>query len=539
MRRAHEVTRPADRHRAAPAVLAAMVALTALPGGTVAQDAEHPGKPVYDRWCAACHGVDGDGQGASAAWMLPRPRDFTGALYQIRTTPSGALPTDADILKVIDEGMPGTAMPGWESHLSRADRDALVGYLKTFSRFFEMEDAPPPIEVSGAPGMSEEAIADGRRLYDEIECWKCHGEVGRGDGASAPTQTDDAGHPIRPADLSENWLFNGGGSVEAIYTRLRTGLDGTPMPSFSDLVDGGVITDEELWHLAMYVRSLSPEEEPEVRDVIRAALVDGALPSSLDDEAWAAAERSYIPLVGQIIVEPRWFAPTVDGVWVEALHDGEEVVLRLTWNDPSESPDPRWADWQALVASHVEPAPDAEGSAPDALAIQFPATLPDGRELPFFLGGDGREPVYLWRWQSDRDGIEEALGRGLDQVEALPAVEAAPVASAAFDRGQWRLMVRRALVSGDPERRTTMADGTAIPIAFFARDGSNGETGTRGSVSSWYYLWLDRPVPMTVYAVPIAAAVLTALLGLLVVSRAQRAERERPRTETETLLEGA
>src|SRR5687768_5271762 len=94
------------------------------------------GKAVYDRWCAGCHGADGKGVGPGAARMLPRPRDFTRAQYQIRTTASGELPTDADIRRIIDFGMPGTAMPGWEEILTENERDELVTYLKSFSRFF-------------------------------------------------------------------------------------------------------------------------------------------------------------------------------------------------------------------------------------------------------------------------------------------------------------------------------------------------------------------------------------------------------------------
>src|SRR2546429_6997577 len=37
-------------------------------------------------------------------------------------------------------------------------------------------------------------------------------------------------------------------------------------------------SDEQLWRLAQYVRSLSPAETPEVRDVIHAAQIAGALP---------------------------------------------------------------------------------------------------------------------------------------------------------------------------------------------------------------------------------------------------------------------
>lgn len=524
--------------RGAFALLALLVGL-AGPGAAArvaAQEGDHPGKPVYDRWCAGCHGVEGDGQGPAAAWMLPRPRDFTEAQYQIRTTPSGALPTDADILRVINEGMPGTSMPGWEARLSTRQREDLVDYLKSFSRFFEFEDAPAPIEVGGTPGMSDEAIENGRRIYQEIECWKCHGDGGRGDGTSAPTQTDAAGYPIRPADLTEGWLFNGGGSAEAIYTRLRTGLDGTPMPSFSDLVDAGVISNDDLWDLALYVRSLSPETEPEVRDVIRASLAEGELPASIDDEAWTDVPRSYVPLVGQIIVESRWFAPAVDGVWVQAVHDHDQLVMRLTWNDPSQSPDSAWADWRALIAEYVEPPPDDAGPAADGLTVQLPASMPDGRELPYFLGGTPRDPVHLLEWRSDGT-LREALGRGLDRVEPLPG-PTSTTGSAAFDRGQWRLMVRRPLATGD-DQRLDLPTGTAIPVAFFAQDGSSGETGHRGSVSAWYFLYLDTPVPSTVYTLPITATILTAGLGLLVVARARRTERRAAGPESDTTLKGA
>ena len=41
------------------------------------------GKAVYVKWCAGCHGDGGAGDGAAAAHMLPRPRNFTGAIYKI------------------------------------------------------------------------------------------------------------------------------------------------------------------------------------------------------------------------------------------------------------------------------------------------------------------------------------------------------------------------------------------------------------------------------------------------------------------------
>jgi mono/diheme cytochrome c family protein len=368
------------------------------PATSGAQTAPPPsrGQQLYVKWCAGCHGVEGRGDGPAAERMMPKPRDFTQALYQIRTTPSGALPTDADILHVIDNGMPGTAMPGWGKKLSSAERRELLPVLKSFSRFFETEPVPEPYRIGRPPGVSAEGLAEGRRIYEEIECWKCHGEAGRGDGTSSPTLRDDADDPIRAADLSESWNFNGGGSVEAIFTRLRSGLDGTPMPTFSDLIDSNVLTEEQLWRLAQYVRSLAPERPPTVREVLRAVRVEGPLPASPDDSAWNGVERFYFPLVGQIIVPTRWFTPRVDGVFVQAMHNGEELALRLVWHDPSRSPDPAWLEWQTAVLqtlyADAESTPTA-GPRPDAFAVQFPPRIPEGTQRPYFLMGDATDPV--------------------------------------------------------------------------------------------------------------------------------------------------
>ncbi len=246
------------------------------------------GKQVYVKWCAGCHGETGDGKGDAAQMMLPRPRDFTGAVYKIRSTASGALPTDADLERSVDDGLFGTAMPAWKTRLSDSDRHNVIAYIKTFSAFFtDTTQRPVPLQFSSEPsgGTSPEALKIGRQFYDSIQCWKCHGHDGRGDGPSAPTLHDDPGQPIFAADLHQNWRFRGGPTTEDIYHRLRTGVDGTPMPSFSDLVDKKFLTDEQLWRIAQYVRSLGPVKAPEVRDVIHAPLVQ-SLPLSPDDTAW-------------------------------------------------------------------------------------------------------------------------------------------------------------------------------------------------------------------------------------------------------------
>ena len=499
-----------------------------LPASPFPQDTV-AGKVVYVKWCAGCHGDTGAGDGPAAHYMLPRPRDFTGAVFKIRSTASGQLPTDADVMRAIDLGLPGTAMPEWNTRLSDRERRDVMAYIKTFSAFFaDTTQRPTPLQFGSAPGgaTSPEALRIGRQFYDSLACRKCHGDQGRGNGPSAPTLHDDAGFPIFAADLSQNWRFRGGGSVEDIYHRLRTGVDGTPMPSFSDLIDQKFLTDEQLWRLAQYVHSLSPEQPPDVRDVIHATQLAGPLPSSPNDSGWSRIDRYWLPLVGQVIHKPRWFTPAVSGVWVRAAHDDKTLVLQISWDDRSQSPDSSWLEFTGRVLETVagdDSTPPTVAPWSDRLAVQFPLAIPEGAnamERPYFLMGSANQPVYQWRWTSGADGGAVAgLARGLDRFDAV----AVPLqAQAVYDQGQWHVVFSRSLATADTSNQLQFRTGRAIPVAFFAWDGSNGESGSRMAVSTWYFLSLDTPTPPRVFITPVLAMVVTLGLGWTVVRRAQR-----------------
>jgi cbb3-type cytochrome c oxidase subunit III len=490
----------------------------ALPAALHAQN----GKAVYDKWCSGCHGDTGAGDGFGSKAMLPRPRDFTKGVYKIRTTASGEIPTDDDLRHIIEVGMPGTAMPEWKSRLSDAEIGAVVQYIKSFSNFFKSTQGKA-LAIGKPPGGS--GVEEGRAVFQKLECFKCHGAAGRGDGKSAPTLKDDYGNPIRAADLSESWKFRGGSTVPEIYTRLRTGLDGTPMPSFQEAIENKLITDEQLWRIAQYVRSLSPDEAPEPREVVRAAIAT-SLPATADAPAWQSVERFWIPLVGQVIDKPRWFAPTVDGVWVQALHDGRSLALRVTWDDPSRSPDPAWDEWLGRVSKTLT---DVDGAlatqqATDRLVVEWAKSPNDESERPYFLGGDTRRPAYVWRWTNEPARVEEGSQTGLGKFTALPTSRVTQ--NARHVDGQWQVVFTRPLASSDTTQAPAFTTGHAIPMAFFAADGSDGEDDVRGAVSTWYAVYLAVPTPTRVFVAPIATIVLSAGLGMLLVTRAQRREHE-------------
>jgi len=213
------------------------------------------GKQVYERRCAGCHGVKGDGNGPAATFLDPRPRDFTLGSFKFRTTPSGSLPTDGDLYRTLTRGVRWTAMPTWHE-LPEQDRITVIAYIKTFSPRWKEEKPEPPIVIGEPPAPGPELLERGKQLYAKAKCFQCHGEGGKGDGPSAGELVDDLKFPIRPTDFTRG-QFKGGGDVRDIFRTMTTGLDGTPMPSFADSM-----TDEERWAISYHVLSFSAFNDP-------------------------------------------------------------------------------------------------------------------------------------------------------------------------------------------------------------------------------------------------------------------------------------
>src|SRR6266550_3585454 len=126
---------------------------------------------------------------------------------------------------------------------------------------------------------------------------------------------------------------------------------------------------------------------------------------------------------------------------------------------------------------------------------------------------DGRRRRFQSRTQGG------ALARGIERFDTLPG---APAGEATYEHGEWRLVLTRALATPDTANEVQLEAGRAIPMAFFAWDGSSGEHGSRMAVSTWYFLALDRPTPPGVFISPVLAMLVTLGLGLVVVRRAQR-----------------
>ena len=532
-----------------------------------APEASEEGKRVYEKSCAHCHGTEGRGDGSAAENLLPRPRDFTRGLYKIRSTETGQVPTDQDLFDIITEGMPGTSMPGWETSLSANERWEVVAYIKTFYDGFKENTAPRQIDLSGKIAYAEQSIETGKALYTELGCVECHGNVGRGDGTSAPTLTDEWGFQTWPANLAQGWTFRGGSETEDIFKRFIGGIAGSPMPAFEgdsflhfgltseeskrltelenkdemteaedeesaafyEKMDAAVdialrITEgetlnaadrqsfnnamkvvyEKSWHLANYVKSLSPEKRPEPaigNNALRSQYIGGELPT-LGDAAWETLKASYFPLVGQVILEPRQFNPTIDSVNVKSFYNDNEVAFLFTWDD----------------RTHTTASEDEETGKmlEDAVAIQFPVKVPQGPTAPkpYFLWG-GRLPVYLWYWKASApEQVTELTAKGISNAE-VQAVQSNLQAEGTYTDGQYNLWVKRALKTDD-KKDLQLEPGVFVPIAFSAWDGANGDVEAKRVISSWYTFVLE-PVPSSrrfIYPPLVALLSVGALFGL-------------------------
>jgi len=526
------------------------------------------GKAVYFRKCVWCHGPDGAGDGPSAVRLATKPRNFNQGTFKIRHTASGDLPTDEDLFLTVTNGLPGSVMPPWGEILSVEERKNVVAFVKNVlvkdRNFNDPDETFTVIDYGKQIESSPESIAKGKEIFmTKAKCVECHGVEGRGNGNL--TQRDDWGFPIFPADLTKPWNLRGNRrdpyNARNIFREISTGLNGTPMPSFVD-----ALTEEERWHVANFVMSLSPKypidketSKPQIQFVIKGRFSPGGdLPADPADPLWEALQPQYVGMASQIIQPPRHFLRTVDDIRVRSLFNEKEVAFLFEWNDRTESHlDPaKEAVYDAKrISSESFPLinttgythendevegplkgvnPEDVGVYNDGVAIQFAQAwqnLPQP-EKPYFIHGDTKRGTDIWKWESD--GVAKELeGHGLESV-AVRDSKNVTISSAKWTDGRWQVVMKRALQTEDKEKGAQMEVGKNIPIVFFAWDGDAGERDGKMALSTYYYLMLEPPIPQHVYIVPPIVAGVVIVAELFILAKARRRKRENGDTHAES-----
>jgi len=532
--------------RACFAVLIAL--LWATPAGSVRVSAQdlgtdaqrESGKKLYLKNCAQCHGEKGDGEGYATPHLYPRPRNFTAGKFKVRTTPNGELPTHQDLVNIIKRGMPYTSMPAWPT-LSDQQVSDLAYFITTFSPdFSKRELVPKPMTFPSAPRTTGESIELGKKLYAETGCLKCHGNLGRGDGPSAPTLTDDLARPIRAADLAQSWTFRGGSSREDIFRTMSTGLNGTPMPSFADS-----LTAEQRWAITDFIVSLSGSDGPAYTNLVVAKHVDDPIDLKNGAASFQSAPVARFPIVGQIMEPGRAFHPPPTSVTVRAIYDADSIALLVRWHDmraektgknglslvvpPEEeesapggaqtptSTNP-FGDAEVAPTQKTDKDPFAEETAPadqpsefsDAVSIQIPSQVPTGARKPYFIFGDAQNSVDLWFFDLARPDPHQFTGRGSADIASNDTGDVTGVAG--YDQGEWSVIFKRPLrpASGAP-----FSPGEFMPIAFSVWDGFSRERGNRRGLTVWQSVYVEPEVVPSAVGPMVRTA-----LGILVVELA-------------------
>lgn len=96
------------------------------------------GRNLYMQHCLHCHGVSGDGDGPTAKFLNPRPRDYRQGKFKFTSTLSGIKPSKHDLHTTLVQGIPGTSMPSFVL-LGDKQLGLLVEYVRWLSCRGELE----------------------------------------------------------------------------------------------------------------------------------------------------------------------------------------------------------------------------------------------------------------------------------------------------------------------------------------------------------------------------------------------------------------
>jgi cytochrome c oxidase cbb3-type subunit 3 len=170
--------------------------------------------------------------------------------------PTAPAPTDAATAAgLAAASAPAASAPAMAASMAQADEAAAAA-----SNAHAAQAVPAGFEQNAY------AVTQGKRWYRWFNCNGCHAQGG-----------GDSGPPL----MDKQWRY--GGSAAQIVATLRQGRP-NGMPAFE-----GRMTDEQLWQLAAYVRSMSGQLRTDVAPG-RSDGLSGPLPEQRRDDETPQAE---------------------------------------------------------------------------------------------------------------------------------------------------------------------------------------------------------------------------------------------------------
>lgn len=271
---------------------------------------------LYRMECLHCHGTEGGGDGPTAGYLNPRPRDYRQGKFKWVAVERNTRPRREDLYRILHGGVTGTAMPSF-ARFSRAELEGLSDYVRLLAIRGEVEglltgdvasegflkpetvldnytlawdrwdaaedkyiatetEVPRPAEVT------PEMLEHGRELFmgTVANCFSCHGPDGRGNGVSLLEDRpllDENGEEVLDADGNvviasqvrpDEWgndsdprnfqrsIFRGGARPIDFYRRIKQGISGTIMPAADPS-----LSDEDIFSIVYYVLSIAEDND--------------------------------------------------------------------------------------------------------------------------------------------------------------------------------------------------------------------------------------------------------------------------------------
>ena len=231
--------------------------------------------------------------------------------------------------------------------------------------------------------------------------------------------------------------------------------------------------------------------------MIRSQLVEGELPVTPEDAAWAKVSPLTLPLSGQVITRPVWPEPTARALTVRSLHNGSEIAFLLEWQDNTKN-------------DRLTPGTFRDG---DAIG------LPLGDAPAFFCMGQLDHYINIWHWKADwqsdidrrsaRTGekksgevrtfeviprrvssVEDLIGGGFSTLTTKEK-QGRVQGKATWKDGVWHVVMRRPLSSEEQENEAKLVPGRVQTVAFAVWNGENKERNGQKAVAPWFQLMID------------------------------------------------
>ena len=257
------------------------------------------GKSIYEDYCMACHGDKGDGNGVASKGLFPPPRNLKLGIYKFGHVVAGDLPHDDYFVKIMLEGLNGTAMLPWD--MSKKQALAVTQYIKTFAlKTWQGKDKKLGVKIlpNNDPfGLARKtfAIEKGKEVYHVVaQCQTCHRayiskqelsdltykinkekmekddfdddlyqiKIQESEHAYKTLPPDFTWHHIRSVNYKKE-------TVKDLFVRLAAGVNGANMPAWKE-----TIKDDEIWAAAYYVKSLMDLRDTPKRDRLMDSIVE-------------------------------------------------------------------------------------------------------------------------------------------------------------------------------------------------------------------------------------------------------------------------